>query len=171
MFLILGLALAGCGGGDDSSAADASPTSDAADTIDGDIGEVDAGDESDASPETDAGVGVSCGPEFCDPGTEKCCVQAEQGGGTTETCIPTGDNCAGGADLTCDGPEDCASPEVCCGSLVGGGGAACAAVEDCDGAGDLILCGTADDCPEAEPHCCANPVLAASTCQSIECAP
>jgi len=78
---------------------------------------------------TDVGSapGTSCGealPGLCALGIEKCCVRSLK----TDSCIPLAETCA--CDLpdctvmeaTCDGPEDCANGEVCCGTLNGLGG-------------------------------------------------
>jgi hypothetical protein len=72
---------------------------------------------------TDAGpAGVACGDEVCvDP--QVCCVSFG-GGGTSSRACTVADACMGVA-AACDGPEDCASGEACCGMRgMGGGGSA-----------------------------------------------
>lgn len=65
----------------------------------------------------------------------------------SQTCTAPGD--CDGATLACDGPEDCASAEACCGSFAGGGGAMCVADASCT-IGRLCHsdaeCGTGDTC-------------------------
>lgn len=78
-------------------------------------------DPTDSGPPTtsDAGpAGVTCGTATCvDP--QICCV-AFAGGMATMTCSAPAD-CMGVA-ASCDGPEDCASGEACCGMFGGPGG-------------------------------------------------
>ncbi|MBN1655711.1 MAG: hypothetical protein JXA30_18240 [Deltaproteobacteria bacterium] len=66
--------------------------------------------------------GVSCGvglPRLCELGAEKCCVRSLD----TDTCIPLNDTCDCKYEdcyvmqAYCDGPEDCATNEVCCGTI------------------------------------------------------
>lgn len=131
------------GGGDAAPAGDATPGGGDATPGGGDAapGGVDAAPASDAGAvPPDASVGVVCGGEICDVGTE-CCATA----GST-SCVETG-TCSG-VTVDCDGPEDCADGEVCCGSL---GGAACAVQDSCQ----AVLCHTADDCPDPAQECCS----------------
>jgi hypothetical protein len=84
------------------------------------------GSDSSASPATGTAPGVSCGvglPALCSLESEKCCVRSLQ----TDTCIPAGDTCSctlSGCtvmEARCDGPEDCPSGQVCCGTLSSNG--------------------------------------------------
>jgi hypothetical protein len=77
------------------------------------------------------GPGTSCGealPALCELSTEKCCGRSLR----TDTCIPAAEACT--CDLpdcttmeaSCDGPEDCITGQVCCGTFAttSAGGAA-----------------------------------------------
>jgi len=169
MILGMTLAIAGCGGDDDVSLNADAAIADSGPQIDG--SDVDgSGIDAPPGPSADASVGVQCGQNDCDPGTQKCCVTPNPGGGApTETCVATADTCPG-ADVTCDGPEDCTSPEICCGTVVQGGSSTCGSVDSCGGA-HLVLCQGDADCPQDTPHCCANAVLGAKTCGEAVCAP
>ena len=79
-------------------------------------------DGSEPLPAGDVAPGVSCGVGLvtqCAQDTEKCCVRSLE----TDTCIPSGETCSCGLancdtmEALCDGPEDCGSGEVCCGTL------------------------------------------------------
>lgn len=72
-------------------------------------------------------IGTSCGvglPVLCEVGTELCCVRSL----ATDTCVDADDDAGCACDIAgcevlkvrCDGPEDCAPGEVCCGTLGGG---------------------------------------------------
>ena len=69
-----------------------------------------------AEPGTSCGVGLV---SLCALGTEKCCVRSL----ATDTCIPAADSCdcdvanCSVMEASCDGPEDCAMGQVCCGTL------------------------------------------------------
>jgi hypothetical protein len=66
--------------------------------------------------------GVGCGTTTCAVGQD-CCVTVNSGTGTTSsTCIAAGGSCQGGAVLACDGPEDCAASQFCCGTIAFQGG-------------------------------------------------
>jgi hypothetical protein len=159
----MSLAIAGCGDDDVGSNPDAA-IADSGLQVDG--SDIDASPA--ASP--DAGVGVECGPNACDPGSQKCCVTPDPGGGIpTESCVATADPCPG-ADVTCDGPEDCTSPEICCGTVAQGGSSTCGTVDSCGGA-HLVLCQEDADCPQDTPNCCANVVFGAKSCGEAVCAP
>lgn len=76
---------------------------------------------------TDAGmVGVACGMATC-TGTDICCVNFT-GGMVTMACSAPAD-CMG-APVSCDGPEDCARGEACCGMRGTGGGGSASCVPD-----------------------------------------
>jgi hypothetical protein len=75
-------------------------------------------------PASDAGPpGVTCGTDVC-TAPEICCVTFSGGPGgggmSTMTCGAAAD-CMGLA-ASCDGPEDCAAGEACCGMRSTGGG-------------------------------------------------
>jgi hypothetical protein len=60
--------------------------------------------------------GVACGGMTCST-SQSCCVQV-MGMTPTSSCIAAGGQCAGGAVLACDGPEDCSSAsKYCCGTI------------------------------------------------------
>jgi len=123
----------------------------------------------DASEPTPAGAvepGTSCGVglvSLCELGTEKCCTRSLE----TDTCIAASEACSCGlANCTvmeahCDGPEDCADGEFCCGTLSQSGAGyddfTCAA--QCDVNGQQRAA-----CHQQEPECpsgltCANSQL------------
>jgi hypothetical protein len=97
----------------------------------------------------DAGAaGVACGSLRCAAGSAACCVRPSP---APETCEPLDGGCPLGAGkFQCDGPEDCAAGQSCCGysGRVGSfcGGASCFAE---------VLCHTAADCPTSQANCCA----------------
>lgn len=113
-----------------------------------------------------AEVGVSCGvglPVLCEAGKELCCVRSL----ATDTCVAAG-GCTcdvQGCDtleVNCDGPEDCAAGEICCGTLGGGGGGAytsfaCAASCDYMGSQRQACHVGIDECPGN--NVCANSQL------------
>lgn len=78
------------------------------------------GVSSDGKPDPlSAERGATCGvglPKQCNPDTEKCCKRSL----ATDSCIPKAQACACDEDncsvisVACDGPEDCASGQVCC---------------------------------------------------------
>jgi len=84
--------------------------------VDTGLSESEFGDINIMAPGTSCGVGL---PRLCELGTEKCCVRSLD----TDTCIPIDATCdcqyAGCQVMQayCDGPEDCQSNEVCCGTV------------------------------------------------------
>jgi hypothetical protein len=127
-------------------------------------GDVDASTE----PSGQAGTqpGVSCGvglPALCELETEKCCTRSLG----TDTCIAASATCdcdISGCEVMevhCDGPEDCPSGQVCCGTLAGSGAAyqdfSCAA--QCQATGNQRVACHQDDpvCPSSLQ--CANSQL------------
>lgn len=111
-----------------------------------------------------AEVGISCGvglPVLCEVGSELCCVRSL----ATDTCVAAGAcNCnVQGCDtleVNCDGPEDCAAGEVCCGTLGGGSTyTSFACVTTCDSMGSQRqACHVGiDECPGN--NVCANSQL------------
>jgi hypothetical protein len=76
----------------------------------------------DLAPPSDMSLnGVACGSATCAVGQE-CCVTVSGTGTTSSTCIASGGNCSGGAVLACDGAEDCAASQFCCGQITFTGG-------------------------------------------------
>ena len=73
-----------------------------------------------SEPGTSCGVGL---PVLCDLQSEKCCIRSL----ATDSCIASEDSCScdlPGCTTTvarCDGPEDCADGQVCCGTLSNSG--------------------------------------------------
>jgi len=128
-------------------------------------GGTDAGD-GEPTPQVGAVRGVSCGvglPTLCEIGKEKCCVRSLE----TDTCIAESamcecklQNCTV-MQTHCDGPEDCAMGQVCCGTLAQNGSGyddfACAV--QCQATGQQRVA-----CHEGETMCpngltCANSQL------------
>jgi hypothetical protein len=99
---------------------------------------------------------VKCGQrDVCDLSIADCC--ARSGGGA---CIPRGGDCDG-YRLTCDGPEDCASGQVCCVNAGGGSltAVSCVAPEACVGEAGAStasrVCHVDAECTDpSTPHCC-----------------
>jgi hypothetical protein len=92
-------------------------------------------------PNTNPTAGVPCGNDTCnDP--DVCCVTM-QGASCTQ-------DCQNGLSLACDGPEDCSNGDICCGDVgMGGGGAECMAVDQCDpGWTSGVVCHADGDCPD-----------------------
>jgi hypothetical protein len=87
-----------------------------------------------APPDLAKPVGVVCGTQTCAP-PAFCCVST-----IGRACVDPGlTACVGGSHVTCDGPEDCDSGHICCGSITG---SSCAAA--C--IGSAPLCHTTADC-------------------------
>jgi hypothetical protein len=95
---------------------------------------------------------VFCGPKYCNPQTEVCCVSPSGGGGPQ--CWPAAD--AGACPslvLGCDDGADCAhlTNGVCCGSLGGNNidisSSTCYALSDCQKTSFwIVVCD-----PDADP--------------------
>ncbi len=92
------------------------------------------GEDAGGTSTTDAGPpGVACGAEVCtDP--QICCVSfggGPGGGGMSSMMCTAPADCMGVA-ASCDGPEDCAAGEACCGmrGMGGGGGGSTGCVAD-----------------------------------------
>jgi hypothetical protein len=95
-----------------------------------------------ASP---GGPGVVCGTTVC-LGAAGCCTAD---GGRTGTCVAQPADCAATSVLfACDGPEDCAAGEACCGGI--GNSVSCTATAFCLGA---RLCHLPAACPAATSCC------------------
>lgn len=132
-----------------------------------DAGAADAGVGADAdtepTPVAGAQPGISCGvglPALCAIDTEKCCTRSL----SVDTCIASEAACACELadcqvmEVHCDGPEDCPSGQVCCGTLSGGAAYqdfSCAA--QCQATGNQRVA-----CHQDEPECPASLVCANS---------
>jgi hypothetical protein len=80
-------------------------------------------DDGSALDSRNAQPGIVCGvglPLLCQPQSEKCCTRSL----SVDTCIADDAQCACDlpdcdvVEIRCDGPEDCAEGQVCCGTLV-----------------------------------------------------
>jgi hypothetical protein len=102
------------------------------------------GGSADAAP----GAGVACGETTCFA-PQICCVTGG-GPGAMAACADPG-TCMG-AEISCDGPEDCPSDLVCCGSLspTGGGATECQPATGCS----AVICHVDGDCPTPGNICC-----------------
>jgi hypothetical protein len=109
--------------------------------------------------------GVTCGNMTCNT-PMVCCVKPGMGGMATTMCTAPGTCGDGGAELMCDGPEDCslASPNCCVtasfttvdmGATPGAANGACASDAACPASAEVVgnqgtlhtkLCHTAGDC-------------------------
>ena len=150
--LLLSLALAGCGD-DDSPAADAGPNdagsrdASAADAgapaagatdggaVDAETADAAAGDGG-SLQDWDAGLGIPCGAATCTAGDQVCCHHDGDAG--PPTCVAAEDCAPPSIRVYCDGPEDCASGELCCS---GGNSRECVSM-DCSNP----VCRTIEDC-------------------------
>jgi hypothetical protein len=95
------------------------------------------------------GPSVICGETTCALATHACCVTQ-----SASSCIVSNANCAQGARIACDGPEDCTG-QVCCAELAGGGSSYAA-----------FTCRNGNDCTQQQnrrvvcggtPNACSNP--------------
>jgi hypothetical protein len=142
----------------------------APDVTDGGMAGSDASMQSDGSaPTLDQGgavAGTSCGvglPSLCAKDSEKCCVRSL----ATDTCIAADAACecelpgCTVMEAHCDGPEDCADGEVCCGTLASNGAGyesfMCAAQCMSSGSQRVACHADATECPGND--ICANSQL------------
>ena len=80
-----------------------------------------AGTDLSIAPADLALVGVGCGAETCSGPDQNCCVSLVTGSVSAKCVFPG--YCSYGSVLRCDGPEDCTTSQVCCGTIsLGGGG-------------------------------------------------
>jgi hypothetical protein len=117
-------------------------------------------DQGGAVPGTSCGVGL---PTLCAPGSEKCCVRSL----AADTCIAADAACdceLNGCTVMeayCDGPEDCAAGEVCCGTLAtdSSGYDSFACATQCQSSGNQrAACHVGEtECPSS--YICANSQL------------
>ena len=87
---------------------------------------------------------VTCKGTLC-PTTQYCCANFSTNG---FYCIPDNNGC-NGADIKCNGPEDCNAGDVCC-MVIGGIGVDRVECKDssvCDGSDRRVLCTTTGVCP------------------------
>ena len=111
-------------------------------------------------PGTSCGVGL---PSLCAQGSEKCCTRSLE----ADTCIATDAECTCALqgctvmEAFCDGPEDCADGEVCCGTLAqsGAGYDSFVCATQCMSTGNQRVACHADEteCPAGD--ICANSQL------------
>jgi hypothetical protein len=101
----------------------------------------------DAATAIDAPMGsatqINCGTATCDRASQVCCFT----GFPTITTMCTATAQCTNLPGRCDGPEDCASGEVCCGTQTG---ASCMAQAQCTGQTAARLCHTAADCSSGQ---------------------
>jgi hypothetical protein len=123
-----------------------------------------AGGADEPSPTADAEPGTSCGvglPTLCELMTEKCCMRSLE----TDTCIEASAMCSCTIqgctvmEARCDGPEDCPSGQVCCGTLAGNTYDEFTCAATCQSNGQQRVA-----CHESDPKCpsgliCANSQL------------
>jgi hypothetical protein len=114
---------------------------------------------------------VPCQPAgtTCDTQTQTCCA-ALGDGGISVMCTATA-QCPNSAlvSLACDGPEDCATGESCCGNRMGtlGFRSSCAAAGMCQGG--RPLCHNHTQCPTALSSCCTIGIGAGNARFTGEC--
>jgi hypothetical protein len=107
----------------------------------------------DASPTPDQ---ISCGSASCDTTMQQHCCASQT---MTPTCTTT---CNDPVDLACDGPEDCATGQSCCGTPATTGiQTVCA--QTCS-ASQVRLCHDASQCPSDVPVCCGASGSSTGTC-------
>lgn len=100
------------------------------------------------------GDGVVCGAATCTL-TEQCCLYSFG----PPRCIAAGELCPNTSAL-CDGVEDCASGDRCCGD-----GEALL----CDATCADYVCRDAADCPSIEPYCCGATAQMWGQCSPFPC--
>jgi len=138
--------LLACGSSDGPAAVDApsgavdAPTTDSAGAVDAPA-TVDAADGIDAPMASS--TQINCGTAACDRASQVCCFTGFPNITTTCTATAQCTNLPG----RCDGPEDCASGEICCGTPQG---SSCMAAAQCTGQTSARLCHTATDCASGQ---------------------
>jgi hypothetical protein len=111
----------------------------------GDAGGAAGGSAGSGGSVAGAGTVVCEGQTPCALSSSMCCYRF-----SGPSCQSNAADCIGGADITCDGPEDCTSGQVCCARFGGGGfliEMQCSSAGDCDGGGRRVVC--SDD----QPNC------------------
>ncbi len=97
-----------------------------------------------------SGKSVACGSSNCSLPSKFCCHHNNQ----PAVCQAAGTTCTYGVPLSCDGPEDCASGQVCCATLFIQGqnenyvSTACAS--SCTGKDYRVVCGASGTCPSGQ---------------------
>ncbi len=92
------------------------------------------------------GTVVCEGNTPCALSTSMCCYRF-----SGPNCQSKDANCGGGADITCDGPEDCEGGEVCCARFAGGGfliEMQCLSAGDCGGGRRVVCKPDQPKCPD-----------------------
>jgi hypothetical protein len=151
-----------------SEADGAAGTPDASDAGSALAPDVDAATINDAVPTDDAAadggfqvnesgmptLGVPCGLTSC-TGAFVCCY----GPSPTRCMLPSDCSGLGGNPVACDGPEDCASHQVCCAEARDGGGFAlqCETQIDCKGPVACHVLASVCDCKAPAPPCLPVP--------------
>ena len=101
---------------------------------------------------------VACGPTsapiFCSLDGNQCCTKLNMAP-TDDTCqADSAGSCASGfVPETCDGPEDCATGQVCCVSQTA---ISCVATSSC--AQNNVVCHDASDCAPGYSCCVDKPL-------------
>jgi len=115
-------------------------------------------DDGDQQPGNDEPGVVSCGEATsCDLGTRTCCAFGLDDAECLDDAALTGGKCPerggnAGAEIVCDGPEDCSDGLLCC-FAIGFDHATSACAASCDLGGPLsnnTLCHQDGDCPASE---------------------
>jgi len=105
-----------------------------------------------------SGESVACDSLTCALPGYFCCQNYNE----PAECLAVGATCVYGVPLSCDGPEDCDSGEVCCGDVFKLGqnesftNVACAAT--CTGMDHRVVCGASGACPTNE-SCTTSDIL------------
>jgi hypothetical protein len=77
------------------------------------------------------------------PAGQQCCAVAGAFPNESKGCHPVGTCPVGSFSVACDGPEDCAAGELCCGThSTAYSSIVCQAT--CDGANEYVMCGGND---------------------------
>ena len=110
------------------------------------------------SADTANAPAVTCGQTAAC--TKTCCVSTDTSSPpvVTRTCEAScGDaGIAPPVEFTCDGPEDCAAGQACCGRVLMGVLEQVKCVASCDDTISPHICHTKTNCPSALPYCCPS---------------
>jgi len=104
------------------------------------------------------GATVVCGTTTCNLSNQMCCDYHN----TDPGCFEKGTYCFPGVDVTCDGPEDCVSGQVCCAKVLIHAQTAeylsmtCQAT--CEAGDERVVCGSSGVCPSGQT--CAESEIA-----------
>ena len=139
----LGVAgLAGCDDGGGGAPAIDAPTGTAIDAPVAPPIDAPPGTGPDAGGGGNAAEEINCGMATCPRASQVCCFTGPPTIMTSCTAAASCTNLPG----RCDGPEDCASGQVCCGGQMG---SSCVAADQCTGF-SARLCHTMADCPSGQ---------------------